>query len=427
MSTRLTQTSEKVFVSKTAGYLTDTADPSHEFESVQAQLYGDPGKVVDPAPMDGFVKAGIQSAKGDVAAGKRVMECFNPEALPTLSTLAQEFCVCTRWFAAIPGPTWPNRLFIHTATSDGAAANDALHLNSMRTIYDSLEEAGLTWRVYFNDIPQCLALDHLWGRLDHFKAFEDFHEDIGRGDLANYTFIEPRYFDFLEWKASDQHPPHDIRIGEYLIAEIYETLRASQLWESSLFVVLYDEHGGFFDKVSPPTGVPNPDGKVSQNPPFDFTRLGVRVPAVLVSPWIEKGSIDPTPYEHSSLAATLKALFGLPEFLTARDKAASTFEKNLSRSTPRDDTPVTLPMPGDPAEARRHRDLMRTGVLPELLGQAAGSGSKPAARLAEHHQMLLGLVGRLNLSFGKPAPAPAGPQSEHDAAVHILNSIKRLL
>jgi hypothetical protein len=191
-------------------------------------------------------------------------------------------------------------------------------------------------------------------------------------------------------------------------------------------VVLYDEHGGFYDKVSPPTGVPNPDGKVSQNPAFDFTRLGVRVPAVLASPWIEKGSVDPTPYEHSSLAATLKALFGLPGFLTARDKAANTFEKNLSRTTPRADAPVALPMPGDPAEARRHRGLMRNGPLADLLEQAAGSGPKPAAQLAEHHQMLLSLSERLKGGLAQTLPALVG-QSEHDAAVNILNSVKRFL
>ena len=95
---------------------------------------------------------------------------------------------------------------------------------------------------------------------------------------------------FYHWKATDQHPPHDVRLGEYLIAKVYDTLRASQYWEKSQLVVLYDEHGGFFNRVPPPDDVPNPDGKMGTDPPFDFTRLGVRVPAVLVSPWLKKAA-----------------------------------------------------------------------------------------------------------------------------------------
>src|SRR5512140_2812012 len=351
-------TSERVQVSNKADYI--SANPGHEFESVEKQLYGEAGSVLEPAPMNGFVAAHIVKEKGDVELGKKIMECFDPVKIPALTTLAREFCVCDRWFSAVPGPTWLNRFFAHSATSDGMIVDTVRHNYRMKTIFDTLGKNGLSWNIYYGDIPQSLVLEHHWGALEHFKRFEKFYEDMEKGELATYSFIEPRFMNFHEWKANDQHPPHDVRLGEYLIAEVYDTLRNSPLWEKCLLIVLYDEHGGFYDHVPPPGSVPSPDGKRSKKPSFDFTRLGVRVPAVLVSPYVEKGQVDSTVYEHSSLPATLRTLFNLPDGLTARDKAANTFEKNLSRSTPRSDTPLTLPVPGEPEESRSHRELLRT-------------------------------------------------------------------
>jgi hypothetical protein len=125
-----------------------------------------------------------------------------------------------------------------------------------------------------------------------------------------------------------------------------------------LFVVLYDEHGGNYDHVPPPTGVVNPDGKTSETPGFDFTRLGVRVPAVLVSPWLKKGRIDSTTYDHASVAASVKEIFGLPEFLTKRDQAARHFgARDYYLNTMRTDTPRTLPVPGERETYEDYRDL----------------------------------------------------------------------
>ena len=109
--------SERVLVSNKADYI--SANPGHDFESVEIQLYGQAGAIVDPAPMNGFVTAHIEEEKGNVELGKKIMECFDPERLPALTTLAREFCVCDRWFSAVPGPTWLNRFFAHSATSDG--------------------------------------------------------------------------------------------------------------------------------------------------------------------------------------------------------------------------------------------------------------------------------------------------------------------
>jgi phospholipase C len=298
----------------------------------------------------------------------------------------------------------------------------------MKTIFDILFENGLTWNVYYGDIPQSLILQHGGDRLGHFKKFHRFYEDLRNGELAAYTFIEPRFMNFYRWQATDQHPPHDVRLGEYLIAEVYDTLRASQYWETSLLVVLYDEHGGFYDRVPPPDDVPNPDGKKGIDPPFDFTRLGVRVPAVLVSPWVEKGRIDSTLYEHASLPATIRTLFGLPDGLTARDRAANTFEKNLTRSTPRTDTPMTLPVPGNLNEVRRHRKFLRAHPLQELLRGLVVFGHKSKEPLTLYQQSLVELADRLNEEAGTGLPPRAGKiLQEHEAAVHIHKSLRRYL
>jgi Phospholipase C len=208
--------SERVPVSNKAGYI--SVDPAHDFESVETQLYGKPGHIANPAPMDGFVAAHIVQEKGDVELGKKIMECFDPAKLPALTTLANEFCLCDHWFSAVPGPTWLNRFFAHSATCDGMIVDTPRHNYRMKTIFDALGKNGYSWNIYYGDVPQSIVLQHHWRTLDRFKRFENYFADLEKGELAAYSFIEPRYIDFHEWKATDQHPPHDVRrlVGEYL-------------------------------------------------------------------------------------------------------------------------------------------------------------------------------------------------------------------
>jgi phospholipase C len=418
--------SERVFVNNQAGYVSEI-NPPHDLPDVNTQLFGAGDTSTDPAPMNGFVKSCLVPAGGDVKTGKAIMDCFDPAKLPTLSALAQEFCLCDRWFSSVPGPTWPNRLYVHAATSDGKAANDVAHPYNMRTVYDNLAAQGLSWGIYFGDFPMTLALRRLWGHLDRFKPFRIFQEEVTSGTLPNYAFIEPRYFDYLAWKANDYHPPHDVRYGEDLVADVYATLRASKLWEKSLFIVLFDEHGGFYDRFSPPRPVPNPDNQNSQNPPFDFTRLGVRVPAVLVSPLIERGRVDSTGYEHASIPATVKKLFGLPAFLTARDAAATAFESVLSLSTPRD-TPMTLPPPRWPVGAQDQRALLHVEAS-ESTARATGlPQTRSQAPLSEFQETLVQLADIIGAGrLAEMALPPISIRTEHVAAEHVQDRLSSLL
>lgn len=364
----------------------DQPEPGHYLENALVQIFGSETGGPDPAPMSGFVKDYVakREAEADsgaqvdpVEVGQELMGCHGPANTPVLRTLAEEFVLCDRWFSSVPGPTWPNRYYLHAATSDGIANNKKRLPDSVPLIYDHLQQAGIPWSIYASEkltsnVGFTLEkFGFVWTpeprptpyrREPYFKDIKDFRNDLLNGDLPGYCFLEPIFLSMKKEGGNDQHPEYmgtlDIDLGEYLIAAIYEALRNSPYWERSLFVVLYDEHGGFFDHVSPPADVPNPDGKTSEDPPFDFTRLGVRVPALLVSPWLEKGRIDSTRYEHASVARTVKEIFGLPSHLTKRDEAANHFAASeYYLDAVRTDAPMTLPVPGDRETYEEYRDL----------------------------------------------------------------------
>jgi phospholipase C len=206
-------------------------------------------------------------------------------------------------------------------------------------------------------LPQSLAISGMHIKLleGHFKDFEDFASDVGDpGYSTSYVFIEPNYGHVLTQGGTfkcgnSQHPLDDVTRGERLLKNIYETIRNSPHWESSVLIITYDEHGGFYDHVAPPEAVApgdsitDPENNMYH---FDFKRLGVRVPTVIVSPLIPKGTIDHTVYDHTSVPATVENIFGLQP-LTERDKHANTFKHLLSLATLRTDAPTALPEPAD--------------------------------------------------------------------------------
>eukprot|EP01114_Cavostelium_apophysatum_P021888 TRINITY_DN7759_c0_g1_i1.p1 TRINITY_DN7759_c0_g1~~TRINITY_DN7759_c0_g1_i1.p1 ORF type:complete len:479 (+),score=77.80 TRINITY_DN7759_c0_g1_i1:172-1608(+) len=327
--------------------------PGHEVPDATEQIFGGPYNYkLDPPPMNGFL---ANSLKVNGNQGTQVMKCFNSTSVPAISTLAAEFAIFDRWYSSVPGPTEVNRAYVHSATSNGMGENDLSVLLEglpQKTIFNSLSDAGIDWTVYMEEVSTTLFFAQMrkLEYLENFKDYNMFLSDAKDGKLPAYSFIEPRYFDILGYPANDQHPSHDVWEGDFLIKNVYETLRASPVWNSTLFIVTYDEHGGFYDHVPPPMdNVPNPDGIDSLLPPFNFTRLGIRVPTLMASPWINKGTVVHEPadgtnhYEHSSVIATLNLLYGL-EPLTKRDAGAATFEGVVSeRPSPRTDGPEVLP------------------------------------------------------------------------------------
>ncbi|KAK6936930.1 Phosphoesterase [Dillenia turbinata] len=361
-------------------------DPGHSFQAIREQIFGSNDTSADPPPMNGFV----QQAKSmeDPSMPDSVMNGFQPDKVPVYKSLVSEFAVFDRWFSSVPTSTQPNRLFFHAATSGGLTSNVAPTLAlglPVRTIFENLEDAGFSFGIYFQNVPATLFYRNL-RKLKYISNFHlydlSFKSDAQKGKLPNYVVIEPRYFDLKVLPGNDDHPSHDVGEGQMLVKEVYETLRASPQWNETMLVITYDEHGGFYDHVPTPVrGVPNPDGIVGPEPfNFTFDRLGVRVPAIVVSPWIEKGTVvhgpnGPFPtseYEHSSVPATVKKLFKLPSFLTKRDEWAGSFEGIVqTRTEPRTDCPETLPTPVKIRQTEANEDAKLTEFQQELLQLAA--------------------------------------------------------
>ncbi|KAL6627590.1 hypothetical protein ACP70R_031316 [Stipagrostis hirtigluma subsp. patula] len=338
-------------------------DPGHSFEDVLEQVFGNASSSAAAAAqqpsMSGFVRSALSV---NALLSSAVMRAFRPSLLPAFSALAPEFAVFDRWFSSIPGPTQPNRLFLYSATSRGAVAHDKLDLlrgYPQRTVFDSLAADGRSFAVYFKTIPTVLFYRRLRALRYAARSFHRydsaFRDHARRGVLPALSVIEPRYFDLTGAPADDDHPAHDVANGQRLVKDVYEALRASPQWNQTLLIITYDEHGGFYDHVATPTAdVPSPDG-IRGPPPFffKFDRLGVRVPTIMVSPWIKKGTVvgrpdgptDTSEFEHSSIPATLKKIFNLSsDFLTKRDAWAGTFEQIFTElDEPRTDCPETLP------------------------------------------------------------------------------------
>ena len=327
-------------------------DPGHEFPNVLDQLCGPGIPYLAPYPAinrSGFVDSYNQSGGG--AQPGEVMKCFDTQRqLPVLFALAQEYAICDHWFSSMPGPTWPNRMFVHAASSGGLdhspSTSDILLWETLDgfsfskgTIFASLKARGIPYHLYSGDeFPMVAALKGI--ELADVHRIDDLVADLGakRPFPYDYVFIEPSYNVLQDYRNStSMHPLADIRDGENLVKKIYEALRASDAWSSSLFIITWDEHGGFFDHVSPPPATPpgdtSPGSKYNQYH-FTFAQYGVRVPALVVSPFIPKGTIDHRVYDHSSVLTTLGAIFGTNS-LTTRDARASSLLPLLSLGAPR--------------------------------------------------------------------------------------------
>ncbi len=410
-------------------------DPAHEFYDVQVQLYGplkgtDPGLPplanvpIDPAPMSGFVANASQAVdfSGDEDF---VMDYFQPDQMPVLSKLATEFALFNYWYSSLPGPTWPNRFFIHAATSAGLtdSPSTAQIISGFSfangTIYERVKDSGKRWCIYHDGLPQTAGVANLRSEFidpltKSFRDIEKFFQDISSGNLADYNFIEPRYDtgnNYLD--GNSMHPLNDIRKGEALVKRVYEALRNSPYWLDTMLIITFDEHGGFYDHQSPPGAIPPADGGPYANPnyTFRFDRLGVRVPAIVVTAYTPRGTVigtDPndasTTFDHSSVLATVEKQFQL-KALTKRDAAANTLEVALNSPSVRDaDAPTVLP---DPAP-----DSAVSG--PAVLSQIFAAD--PKAPLSTNQNAMAALALACDLATTPPA-AHAALISNHQKLV----------
>jgi len=279
------------------------ADPPHSWDSSRLQING--------GRNDGFVQA--HAARVGAGLAHQVMGYHNRAQLPFGYGLADEFVICQRWFCSVLGPTWPNRFYLHSAQSNGRMNNAFPETPSgftWPTLYDRLAAAGIEWGYYYTDVPFLTLFGNV-RRQHRTYPLANFFEAARSGQLPPVTVVDPGF------GLNDDHPPHDIHLGQAFVSSVLHALGQSPQWARSLFILTYDEHGGFFDHVAPPTV---DDERAS----VGFNQLGVRVPGVIVSPYAKRGFVSSTLYEHSSWPAFVEWLFGL-EPLTVRDANANIF------------------------------------------------------------------------------------------------------
>jgi len=301
-------------------------DPDHHFPGVDLQIFGGvtpgPGRV---ANMQGFVKSYYQQQQ-NVAQSHKIMYYFPPKKLPVLTGLATQFAVFNGWFASIPGPTICNRAFAHYGTSFGQVGMNIFEWKGpYLSIYQRVLLAGRTAKIYYYDGPSSTMeiVNILNNQPKIFGTFDQFLKDCNKGELPDYSFVEPNYNDHdgdsEAQAASDQHPDHHVQHGEIFINKVYNAIFSNEeLWKTTALLIVYDEHGGIYDHVKPPDCVADDDAfvagpdKTETGASFAFDRLGVRVPAVLVSPWVPKNTVIPGPYQrngrtfdHASIPATV--------------------------------------------------------------------------------------------------------------------------
>ena len=339
-------------------------DPDHHFPGVDLQIFGAPPGPGRVANMQGFVKDYFSQTK-DVNRSHNIMYYFTPDKLPVLTTLATEFAVFNGWFSSIPGPTICNRAFAHYGTSFGQVGMDIFYIldTAVLSIYERMVQAGHTAKIYYYDQPSSTMeiVNLLKNQPQIFGTLDQFISDCAGNTLPDYSFIEPCYNDHPgpdggQILASDQHPDHNVREGERFIANVYNAIRTNPtLWQNTVLLVVYDEHGGIYDHVIPPACTP--DGKVASadatgtGEPFAFDRLGIRVPAVLISPWIPRGTVVPGTedpanaqiFEHASIPGTVTNFFLNGDAKrTVREQKANTFLGLLTDQMRQDDDCVVF-------------------------------------------------------------------------------------
>ena len=379
---------------KTSDPRSPQPNPGEPFEHVYSQIYDQPLlglKDVPPNPptapsMNGFIRNYAAQKQAPVDPAK-IMEALTPKTVPVLSSLAHHYAVCDRWFASIPSQTFCNRSFVHAGTSSGYVNNAGggwCFVNDTTTIFDLLESARKSWRIYCGswllESFTLLTQRHLWkyALSEHFAHLRDFTTAAGKpGGLPNYSFLEPIYFDSLVWgPENDMHPecnpyefygPSNLERGEALVAKVYHAIRSSPDWERTLLIILFDEHGGCYDHVPPPSAPQcdvaiAPDVIIPASQPggagFKFDRLGPRVPAILVSAYTKPQTRLHSVFEHTSVLSTIVNCFELPaNELGNRQPRASDVSAALNLPNPREDEPP-IPSPDfsflDDAEAAVH-------------------------------------------------------------------------
>lgn len=305
-------------------------DPDHSWEGGRTAL--------EDGQPTGFLLAGMND---EYAIGY-----YGETARPFFNSLALEYTTFDRFFAPILAETYPNRIFLHAAQTD--RLDNTLALSTLPTIWDRLGERGVSAQYYFSDVPFLL----LWGTkyLPISTPVEQFFVDAATGNLPSVSFVDPRFVGEAEGISGDDHPHSDIRTGDAFLADAFQAVASGPDWGTTVFIITYDEWGGFFDHVAPPRAAA-PNG-VDPDLVNGKALLGFRIPVVVASPFTRGNRADPrvvsTVFDNTSILKLIEWRWNLKP-LTARDASSDVgnlaFALDLAHPDP---TVPALPTPPAP-------------------------------------------------------------------------------
>lgn len=318
-------------------------DTNHGWAGVHDQVSG--GK------MDGFIRTNEANhelpVNGtlDMLSGKRAMGYYDETDLPFYYWLASEFAIADRYFCSVPGPTWPNRMFLYAATSFGLTHND--FPPDALTLPDHLEQRKVSWKVYVSTTGGYgMFISKLSAYVDHFADISEYFTDAAAGKLPSVAFIDPG-IGREGFGQNDEHPPAIAQIGQKFTADVIDAMTKSPLWARSALFLTYDEHGGLYDHVVPPKACAPDDSPVQlgpDDPEGAFDELGIRVPMIVVSPYAKKHFVGHRTYDHTSIVRFIEARFVMPA-LTGRDANAEAPWEMFDFDSPPHEAPPAIQVP----------------------------------------------------------------------------------
>jgi phospholipase C len=305
-------------------------DPDHSYSGARVEYAG--------GAMNGFLL--------DTSNDLYCIGYYGENDIPFYANLARSYTTCDRYFVSILGPTFPNRLFLHAAQTD--RLTDSVSFTSLPTIWDRLAAAGVSANYYFNNIP-VLAL---WGTkyLGITKNYDNFKSAAQNGTLPQVSYIDPSFTTIDDGLGNDDHPHADIRRGDRFLHDTFEAVANGPAWNSTVFIVTFDEWGGFFEHVPPPRATAA--NAVDTDLVNGKALLGMRVPTVIASPFTR--GIENSPlvnhlvFDHTSILKLIEWRWGLAP-LTPRDASGdiNNLAYALNFTSPVTAVP-TLPKPSVP-------------------------------------------------------------------------------
>jgi len=314
----------------------EVADLDHSWNGSHAEF--------DDGSMDGFTAANVDDSDPN---GSRAMGYYTAKDLPFYYKLYRKFATSDRQFCSLLGPTWPNRFYLLAATSFGHIGNDPPPNGmeySQRTIFNALDEAGVTWKVYHSGLPFALLFAYVRSQPSKLVSVDQYFADAAAGTLPQVAFVDPMFLG-AENVENDEHPPSNIQVGQEFASRVVRALFDSPQWPRAALFIVYDEHGGFYDHVPPPPAcVPDaiPPALGQNDTVAAFDRFGFRVPMVAVSPYSRRRFVSHVNRDHASILRFIETRFDLPA-LTARDANADPMLELFDFTRPRFARPPRLP------------------------------------------------------------------------------------